>query len=120
MTRLLVKEPVVWVQPVYKLLALDQASKTSGWAYFEDNQLKDYGKFTAEQDDIGDRLHYIKRKVQELIDKYEVDELAFEDIQFQKKVNGQEVLNNVDTFKKLAEVYGVIQIYMKSGFLESR
>lgn len=108
MTRLLVKEPVVWVQLVYKLLALDQASKTSGWAYFEDNQLKDYGKFTAEQDDIGDRLHYIKRKVQELIDKYEVDELVFEDIQFQKTVNGQEVLNNVDTFKKLAEVYGVV------------
>jgi hypothetical protein len=43
-----VKELVVWVQPVYKLLALDQASKTSGWAYFEDNQLKDYGKFTAD------------------------------------------------------------------------
>lgn len=38
-----------------------------------------------------------------MIDEYDVDEVAFEDIQLQNNV-----VNNVDTFKKLAEVFGVV------------
>ena len=41
------------------LLALDQASVTSGYAVFKDGVLVDYGKFTYD-DDIGDRLVKIK------------------------------------------------------------
>lgn len=91
-----------------KLLALDQASRTSGWAYFEDFKLKQFGKFTADQDDIGERLFYIKNQVKNLIDKYEIDELVFEDIQFQKSVNGISVPENVKTFKMLAMVFGIV------------
>ena len=43
-----------------------------------------------------------------MIDKYEISEIAFEDIQFQKSVNGIEVPENVTTFKKLAMVFGVV------------
>ena len=43
-----------------------------------------------------------------LIDKYEIDTVAFEDIQLQQSVNGRETVNNVQTFKILAEVFGVI------------
>lgn len=85
------------------LLALDQATVTTGWAIFKDNELFEYGKFTATQNDIGDRLHYIRNQVKSLINQYEVDEVVFEDIQLQNNV-----VNNVDTFKKLAEVFGVI------------
>lgn len=99
---------VVWALPVHKLLALDQASRTTGWAYFEDDQLKQFGKFTADQDDIGERLFYIKNQVNNLIFKYEIDELVFEDIQFQKSVNGISVPENVKTFKMLAMVFGII------------
>ena len=99
---------VDWGQLVHKLLALDQASVTTGWAYFEDDKLKGFGKFTTHEDDIGERLFYIKNQVKNLISKYEIDELVFEDIQFQKTVNGQAMLNNVQTFKILAEVFGVI------------
>lgn len=86
-----------------KLLALDQSSKTSGYAVFYDNELKHYGHFTFEDDDIGDRLYKIRKKVNELIEKYEINEVAFEDIQLQNNVG-----NNVKTFKILAEVFGVI------------
>lgn len=86
------------------LLALDQATKITGWAIFKDNKLTDYGKFDAGQyDDMGDRLYYIRKQLVELINKYDVDEVVFEDIQFQNNVT-----NNVDTFKKLAEVFGVV------------
>ena len=63
------------------LLALDQASKTSGWAVYKDNKLFKFGKFTFEDDDIGTRLMNIRNKVTSLIQEYEVTEAAIEDIQ---------------------------------------
>lgn len=86
-----------------RLLALDQASKTTGYAVFIDGKLEEYGKFTFEDVEIGDRLHKIREKVAELIANYGIDFVAFEDIQLQ-----QNVQNNVQTFKILAEVFGVI------------
>lgn len=89
-----------------KLLALDQASRTSGWAIFENQELIDSGTFTLKSDDIGERLVQYRQYLSELTDKYEIDEVAFEDIQMQGQVN------NVQTFKILAEVFGVTQEYL--------
>lgn len=86
-----------------RVLALDQASRTSGWAVFEDGELFNYGKFSATQADVGDRLYYIRKEVIGLIDKFDIDEVVFEDIQLQGNV-----ANNVQTFKALAEVFGVL------------
>ena len=86
-----------------RLLALDQASRTSGYAVFNDNELITYGTFTYEDEDIGVRLHKIRNKVQGLIETHSIDYVAFEDIQLQGNVE-----NNVQTFKTLAEVFGVI------------
>lgn len=86
------------------LLALDQSSRITGWSVFIDGELKEYGKFTLSQSDVGERLFSLREKVKELIDKYEIDELIFEDIQLQGNVS-----NNVKTFKVLAEVYGTIE-----------
>ena len=86
-----------------RVLALDQASRTSGWAVFEDGKLVTFGKFTADHSDVGDRLYYIRTKVNSLISEYDIDEVVFEDIQLQGNV-----ANNVQTFKALAEVFGVL------------
>lgn len=86
-----------------RLLALDQASVTSGYAIFEDDKLVEYGKFTFEDSDVAIRLVKIRNKVIELINTYNITEIAFEEIQMQNNV-----VNNVQTFKVLSEVYGVI------------
>lgn len=86
-----------------KLLALDQASHTSGYSVFYDDKLEAHGKFTFDDEDIGERLYKIREKVKELINKYDINEVVFEDIQLQTNVG-----NNVKTFKILAEVFGVI------------
>lgn len=91
-----------------RLLALDQASRTSGYAVFIDGKLECHGKFTAEHEDIGERLHFIRENVAKLIADYGIDHIAFEDIQLQQTVNGQQSVNNVQTFKVLAEVFGII------------
>ena len=86
-----------------RVLALDQASRTSGWAVFKDGKLVTFGKFTADHSDVGDRLHFIRKQVVNLINTYDIDEVVFEDIQLQGNV-----ANNVQTFKALAEVFGVL------------
>lgn len=87
-----------------KLLALDQSSRVTGWAVFDGDKLQEYGKFEFDSSiPIGTRLHLIKKQVNGLISKYQIEELVLEDIQFQTNV-----VNNVQTFKTLAEVFGVI------------
>lgn len=90
-------------QQVRKLLALDQSSHISGYSIFYDEKLETFGKFSFDDEDIGERLHKIRNKVKELIDTYDINEVAFEDIQLQNNVH-----NNVQTFKILAEVFGII------------
>ena len=88
------------------LLALDQASRTTGYSVFDNQDLIDSGTFTLKADDVGERLVEYRKQIEQLITKYDVDEVAFEDIQMQSQVN------NVQTFKVLAEVFGVTHEYM--------
>jgi len=86
-----------------RILALDQSSRCSGWSIFIDGELKDWGHLTTEQDDIGDRLVAIRAFMIQKITEWNIDTVAFEDIQMQSTVG-----NNVHTFKTLANVYGVV------------
>lgn len=85
------------------LLSLDQSSKCSGYAVFVDEKLLTYGKFTFTDQDIDARLVKIRNKIKELIDQYKPNHVIYEDIQQQNNV-----ANNIQTFKVLAEVYGII------------
>lgn len=86
-----------------RLLALDQASKVTGWAIFEDGELKSYGKISLDDPNTDIRLVQLRQGIQTLIADYNIDKVIFEDIQQQNNV-----ANNVQTFKVLAEVYGVV------------
>ena len=89
-----------------RLLALDQASRTTGYAVFEDNQLVKSGTFTLRSDDVGERLVDYRKHIEKLIVDNDIEEVAFEDIQMQGQVN------NVQTFKVLAEIFGVTQEFL--------
>ena len=66
-----------------RLLALDQASRTSGYAVFDDDVLVQSGTFTLTSDDLGERLVKYRKQIETLIEVYAIDEIAFEDIQMQ-------------------------------------
>ncbi len=89
-----------------KLLSLDQSSRCTGYAVFENNKLVTAGTFTITDQDTGIRLTKIKNQIRDLIKTYEIDEVVYEDIQLQNNVS-----NNVQTFKILAEVFGVLTQY---------
>ena len=84
------------------ILALDQASRTSGWAVFQEEKLIASGTFTYEDDDFALRLVKIRNKVISLIEQYKITKILLEDIQLQGQTN------NVETYRKLAEVRGVL------------
>ena len=86
-----------------RILALDQSSRTSGYAIFVEGHLETFGHFTIKDEDIGIRLLKIRQQVETLVNKYDITEAIIEDIQLQTNVS-----NNVATFKALAEVFGVI------------
>ena len=86
-----------------RLLALDQASRVTGWAIFEDGKLEKYGKILLDDPNTDIRLVQLRQGIQTLIADYNINEVIFEDIQQQNNV-----ANNVQTFKVLAEVYGVV------------
>ena len=48
---------------------------------FDGNKLIASGTFTASSNDVGKRFEYIRNKVNELIDKYKIEEIKLEDIQ---------------------------------------
>ena len=62
------------------ILAIDQASRTSGYAIFSDNTLIASGTFTFDDDFIPKRLVKIRNKVIELIQKYNIEMVLLEDI----------------------------------------
>ena len=84
------------------ILALDQASRTSGFAVFQEDQLVASGTFTYDDDDFSLRLVKIRNKVISLIEQYNINKILLEDIQLQSQTN------NVETYRKLAEVRGVL------------
>ena len=89
-----------------RLLCLDQSSRCNGFAIFDNQTLIDSGTFTLTQDDVGKRLAAYRKKIENLINEYDVETVVFEDIQMQSQIN------NVQTFKVLAEIFGVTQEYL--------
>ena len=85
-----------------KLLALDQSSRVSGWAVFNDQELIECGKFEL-TGEVGQRLVDFKEEVISLIQEQEITKVAFEEIQLQSNI-----ANNVTTQKTLAMIYGVL------------
>ena len=88
------------------ILAFDQATRTSGYSVYKDQDLIAHGTFTFTDSNLGIRLWKIRQKVEELYNKYLPDKIVYEDIQLQ-----QGAVNNVVTFKSLAEVFGIIYEY---------
>lgn len=86
-----------------RLLSLDQSSHVTGYAIFEDGKYIQSGIFSLKSSDLGERLYAYRKKLIELIDIFNIDEVAFEDIQLQGQMSG------VTTYKILAEIFGITE-----------
>ena len=85
----------------YRILALDQATHTSGYSVFSNKNLIDYGTFIAEGNDDIERSIQVKQWMISLIDQYQIDFIGIEGIQYQKEAG-------VTTFETLAHLQGIL------------
>lgn len=88
------------------LLALDQATHTTGYTILKDGKIYKVSHFDCVGTDLGTRLEQLRNNILSLINKYNIDEVVFEDIQLQD-VNGNKE-KGITTFKMLAEAFGVV------------
>lgn len=84
-----------------RLLALDQASRVTGVAIFDDDKLVKYGTFEIKSNqELGKRLTQFLENLDKLYAAYHFDAVAYEDIQLQ--------MGNVETYKRLAYIQAMI------------
>lgn len=95
----------------FRILALDQASITSGWAIFDDENLISYGVWTSEGSHSTERIGQTKYWVASMIAKWKPDLVVIEDIQLQHFSNENGSGDAVLTYKKLAHLQGVLKNY---------
>ena len=87
------------------ILALDQATRTSGWSLFQGENLIDFGHWTFDQDDLAIRIYNLCEQISQVIDKYHPSLILIENIQMQQ-LGGRD--SNISTFQKLAQVQGAL------------
>lgn len=89
-----------------RVLALDQATHTTGWSIFDGDILVRYGTFNTEIKDETARINAIKNWMISMITNWDPDCVAIEGIQFQEESSGQKM--SVTVFQGLARLQGVL------------
>lgn len=84
-----------------RVLALDQASRKTGWAIFDGKSLVKYGVFETEKEDEVERFHDVKIWLMSMIENWKPDVVGIEGIQYQESFG-------VTTFQTLARLQGIL------------
>ena len=92
-----------------RIIALDNATRVTGWAIFDDEKLVSYGKYTTKSGETSDRILEVGDWLTNLLEQWEPNTIILEDIQQQ---------NNVSTFKVLAKLQGVLEYINKKNNIE--
>lgn len=94
----------------YRILALDQATYTTGWAIYQDQTLLNHGCFSVSYNNEANRINEIRNWVLNIITAWQIDFVCIEDIQLQdhKEAGARGAEIGVTTYKSLAHLQGVL------------
>lgn len=62
------------------LLSLDLSTKSSGWAYFENGELKKHGCITSASTDLIKRIYKMRDEIAIILDQYNVTKIIVEEV----------------------------------------
>ena len=85
----------------FRVLALDQATKVSGWAIFSNEKLIKYGTFETQLENEIQRDIQIKNWLINIIKNWGIDFVALEGVQYEERFG-------VTTFATLARLQGIL------------
>lgn len=95
-----------------RILALDQATKISGYSIYDGAQLVKYGTHSAYGDEQEEKLSDVRCWLINMINIWQPDFVGFEGIQFQENLQGGQRMG-VTTFEALARLQGAIMVTCK-------
>lgn len=90
-----------------RVIALDQATRVSGYSIWDNGKLIKYGTFETQLDDEIARCNAIKTWLISLINEWKPDKIGFEGIQFQTYSNGKHSMG-ITVFETLAHLQGIL------------
>lgn len=93
-----------------RILALDQATKVTGYSIFDDGKLVKVGTFTTTSDDEIARCASVKNWFLSMIQSWKPDHVGIEGIQYQAKVFDGDTVGSVTLFQTLAHLQGILLI----------
>lgn len=111
-----VKLKIVDVQPKkkvgdFRVLALDQSSKKTGWSVYDDGVLVGYGLFETERLEPFERIEELCDWLNSMLVGWKPDLVGIEDIQYNPRSEYEkDGISNHNTFKLLGQVMGAVII----------
>lgn len=96
---------------IKRILSVDQATKNTGWAIFDGEELIKYGLYKTSLENEDQRIDEVKIWLLNMINNWKPDFVQIEDIHFQKTFSNLEEPDDVvgvTTFKVLAHLQGVL------------
>lgn len=95
-----------------RILALDQATKVTGYAIYDGDQLVKYGTHTTSQENQEDKFSDVRCWLINMINVWQPEFIGFEGIQLQDNLSGGQKMG-VTTFEALARLQGAIMVTCK-------
>ena len=89
-----------------RILALDQASRVTGYSIFDNGELVKYGTFNTDLEDEIARCSLIKSWLLSMINNWRPDYIGLEGIQYQDTSSGQKM--GITVFQTLARLQGIL------------
>lgn len=109
----LITTPIKKSEESFRILALDQSTKITGYAIFDNTTLIKYGMIEIGGSNVVQRLLKVREWVRNVNTSWKPDLIVIEDIQMQsEEADGTK---NVITFKILAMLIGVLQTFFEEN-----
>ena len=96
-----------------KILSIDASTKFTGWAVYEDSQLKDYGCITSSSTDLFKRIHKMVDEIAEILKKEkDIKKIILEEV----RPDDIGSRSNLATHKALMFLQGIIAMMVHDNF----
>lgn len=94
------------------LLSLDLSTKSSGWAIFEDENLKQHGFITSASTDLIKRIHIMTDNIEEILKNNNIDTIVVEEV----RPEGGYGVGNLKTHRALMWLQASIAIMVHDNY----
>ena len=103
-----------------RILALDQATKVTGYSIFDDGKLVKVGTFTTSSDDEIARVVSVKNWFISMLQNWKPDHVGIEGIQYQPKTFDGDSVGSVTLFQTLAHLQGALLVTCHENNIQYR